>query len=81
MRSGLVEVSEANAEAAATTVLGDLATAHPGFPFYWYRSILKSPTWHANVKKALERKDGNVVWLSGPEFFELLRCYLEERNP
>ncbi|MBR1575433.1 MAG: hypothetical protein IJ654_03175 [Bacteroidales bacterium] len=78
MRSGLVEVSETNAEAAAATVLSDLDTAHPEFPFYWYRSILKSPTWHANVKKALERKNSHVAWLSGPEFFELLRCYLEE---
>lgn len=49
-----------------------------GMPFNWFRTILKTPTFHLQLKEALEKADPSIVWLNGPEYFELLRCYLEE---
>lgn len=54
--------------------------AHTGFPFYWFRTVLQTPSWHLQLKEELERESPDIVWLSAPEFFELLRCYIEENN-
>ena len=50
------------------------------FPFYWFRVVLKSPSWYKAVKEEVEKTSTNVVWLDGPSYFELLRCYLEEQQ-
>jgi len=52
----------------------------PDRPFYWFRTVLKTPTWHLAVKEGIEKADPQAVWLNGPEYFELLRCYYEERQ-
>lgn len=52
-------------------------TDHVAFPFYWFRCVLKTPTWYAAVRDGLAQKKAEVVWCTGPEYFELLRCYLE----
>ena len=54
--------------------------SHQNFPFYWYRTVLKSPSWHASVRDGLAEACPQAVWMSAPEYFELLRCYLEERR-
>jgi hypothetical protein len=46
---------------------------------YWFRSILKSPAWYVSVKALLEQSNPEIVWMSGSEYFELLKCYLEEQ--
>ncbi|MCQ2143417.1 MAG: hypothetical protein MJY56_05050 [Bacteroidales bacterium] len=51
--------------------------AHTDFPFYWFRAVLKTPTWYAGVKEGLDKQSPEIVWTTGPEFFELLKCYLE----
>jgi len=63
------------AEHIRTTVL-----QHPDRPFYWFRAILKSPAWYTEVKSLLEQSNPEIVWASGPEYFELMRCYLEEQS-
>lgn len=50
---------------------------HPDFPFYWFRTVLKTPSWHLQVKESMEERSKDAVWVSAPEFFELLRCYNE----
>jgi len=52
-------------------------TDHVDFPFYWFRCVLKTPSWYKSVKETLDEKSPKVVWCTGPEYFELLRCYLE----
>lgn len=68
------------AEGSANSVVSSIYSRTNGFPFFWYRTVLKSPSWHLAVKERIEILDKNAVWCSGPEFFELLRCYLEEEN-
>ena len=48
--------------------------------FHWFRSILKSPTWYAQVVDELQRLDPSVELLDAPTFFELYRIWLEN-NP
>ena len=56
-----------------------MLSQHPEFPFYWIRTILKSPTWHAGVKEYIEAQSKNYVVLDAPSYFELLRYYLEQQ--
>ena len=55
----------------------EMLSQHPTFPFYWIRTILKSPTWHKGVKEYLEKQDSDIVVMDAPSYFELLRCYME----
>jgi len=66
-------------DGAATNVV-EYINSRKDTPFYWFRTVLKTPTWHLGVKERIEQLDKNAVWTSGPEFFELLRCYLEEEK-
>ena len=66
-------------EDAGKTAMSMLSQ-HPELPFYWIRTILKSPTWHKGVKDYIEAQSPNYVVLDAPSYFELLRCYLEQ-NP
>ena len=64
----------------ATDVIMDRMALRKGFPFHWFRAILKSPTWYANVHDEVLRRDPNIVWLDAPSFFELLRIYLNDEQ-
>ena len=64
----------------AADIIWNTAQEHPEFPFYWFRAVLKKPSWYVQVKSLLDAKDPNIIWMSGPEYFELLRCYLEEEQ-
>lgn len=61
----------------AASHIAESVTDHVDFPFYWFRCVLKSPTWYASVRDTLAQNNPDVVWCTGPEFFELLKCYLE----
>ena len=67
------------ADESAKAVLANLKK-HEDVPFYWYRTILRTPSWHAQVKKKIEEADANAVWMDAPSYFELLRCLLEENK-
>ena len=77
MRSGMDIGSDKTPEETAATVLGNLSQ-HPSIPFYWYRTILQTPSWHAAVRNKIESENEKAVWLDAPSYFELLRCMLEE---
>lgn len=49
-------------------------------PFYWFRNILKDPTWYVKVVEDLKKKDPKIELLDAPTFFELYRIYLQQ-NP
>ena len=77
LRSGGSAGADQSAEAAA--VIRNTVRSHTYCPFYWFRAVLKSPTWYVNVKTLLDKSNPEIVWMSGPEFFELMKCYLEEQ--
>ncbi len=70
----IMYVGDADPEQAAKSILTGLEQ-HPDFPFYWFRAIIKTPSWYVDVKDKLEASDPDVVWMSALDFFELLRCY------
>lgn len=49
-------------------------------PFHWFRNILKSPQWYADVVKEIEKLDSDIILLDAPTFFELYRAYLEQNE-
>jgi hypothetical protein len=61
---------------ATDAIMGRIALRQ-GFPFHWFRAILKSPSWYRNVHDELLRRDSTIQWLDAPAYFELLRIYLE----
>ena len=73
-------VSGVSERAKAAKAVADGLGSHPDFPFYWFRAIIKTPTWYAGVRDELEILSPETVWMSAPEYFELLRCWLEERQ-
>ena len=77
MRSGMDIGMGITPAEAANTVLNNLQQ-HPSVPFYWFRTILQTPSWHASVKEQIESANPDAVWLDAPSYFELLRCLLEE---
>ena len=46
--------------------------------FHWFRSILKTPAWYAQLQDELNSLDENVVILDAPSFFELMRIALKD---
>ena len=79
LRCSGASVGEERIEDAGVKAVSMLSQ-HPEFPFYWIRTILKSPTWHKGVKEYIEAKSPNYVVLDAPSYFELLRCYLEQNQ-
>lgn len=77
LRAGGSAGAEQPTEAAS--VIRETVLGHTNMPFYWFRAVLKTPTWYVTTYENLKKNDPNIVWTSGPEFFELLRCYLEEQ--
>ena len=49
-------------------------------PFHWFRCILKSPHWYGQLIKESKRLDPGITLLSAPEFFELYRMWLKEKQ-
>lgn len=49
-------------------------------PFHWFRNILKSPQWYADVVTEIKKLDPDIVLLDAPTFFELYRIYLSENE-
>lgn len=77
LRCGGASVGADRIEDAGQTAIS-MVQDHPDLPFYWIRTILKSPTWHKGVKDYMESADNKIVVLDGPSWYELLRCYLEQ---
>jgi hypothetical protein len=49
-------------------------------PFHWFRNILKSPQWYADVVAEIAKLDPDIVLLDAPTFFELYRIYLNQNK-
>ena len=49
-------------------------------PFFWVRSVLKSPTWYTTITEEIKKRDPNIVVVDVPTFFELYRIYLRENQ-
>lgn len=49
-------------------------------PFHWFRSILKTPTWHLDIAEELRKTDPRIEFLDAPTFFALYRIFLEENS-
>lgn len=77
LRSGddLVQTPEQN----ANFIVWDMMSRNPT-PFGWYRSILKSPTWHKQIVEHIKSIEPSIELLDAPTFFELYRRWLNE-NP
>jgi hypothetical protein len=69
----------ASMTADAAEIIRNTVKQHTECPFYWFRAVLKTPSWYVNVKSLLDQSNPEIVWMSGPEYFELLKCYLEEQ--
>lgn len=67
------DVNEGNVEAAVNHILARVKDRD--MPFHWFRNILKSPQWYAEVVEALHKKNPSIELLDAPTFFELLRIY------
>lgn len=77
LRAGddLVQTPEQNAD----FIVWDMMSRNPT-PFGWYRSILKSPTWHKQIMERISTIEPRIELLDAPTFFELYRRWLKE-NP
>ena len=49
-------------------------------PFHWFRCILKTPAWYEQVVKEAQRINPDIVLLNTPDFFELYRMWLKEKE-
>ena len=49
-------------------------------PFHWFRTILKTPTWHVNVVNELKLQNPKLELIDAPTFFELYRIYLKQNS-
>jgi hypothetical protein len=65
---------------AAASAMHDNIKNNPGHPFHWFRSILKTPTWHWQVVNELKKKDPHTQILDAPAFFQLYRSYLQYKT-
>jgi hypothetical protein len=76
------DITESDPKHAAERIAQHIASRpQPGPPFHWFRTILKSPSWHAKVAAELSRLDPSVEVVSAPVFFELLRRHLADPRP
>jgi hypothetical protein len=65
--------------------VGDAATVvkminESPVPFFWVRSVLKSPAWYVTITEEIKKLDPNVIPVDAPTFFELYRIYLHENE-
>ena len=78
VRSGGSAGAETPAE--AIKIIKNACKSHTELPFYWFRAVLKKPSWYVSVKEGLEEQSPEIAWMSGPEWFELMKYYLEQKN-
>lgn len=74
-----MDVNSADVQQAAHAMLENIQS-HKNVPFHWFRSILKTPTWHLQVVRELKHLDPQLEILDAPSFFELYHYYLKEKN-
>ncbi len=73
MRAG-PDIGAPDPREAADDVLGHLAARRSrGLAFHWFRTILKSPSWHAALVEKVTQADRQVTFVTADVFFELLR--------
>lgn len=73
LRSG-PDITEDEPAAAARTMQRHVAARRAGgLRFHWFRSILRSPAWHAEAAAELRRLEPGVTIVTAPEFFARLR--------
>lgn len=48
--------------------------------FHWFRSILKTPTWHLQVVRELQKINPDAEILDAPSFFQLYRYDLKKND-
>jgi len=73
------DLNDADPDAAARQLLADVAQRRSeGLRHHWYRTILKSPAWHAAVAERVRRADARVRFVSAAELFSSLRAALPE---
>ena len=77
LRSG-PDVNQNDPAEAAKVIVS--AIKQRTIPFHWFRNILKSPQWYADVVKEIEKLDPNIILLDAPTFFELYRAYLKQNE-
>ncbi|MBI4578646.1 MAG: hypothetical protein HY718_03035 [Planctomycetes bacterium] len=46
-------------------------------PFHWFRAILKTPEWYAQVYEQARAANPKIELLDAPTFFDLYRIYLQ----
>ncbi len=73
------DITALDTRLAAATIL-DQVEQRPMIPFHWFRTILKTPTWHLNVVNELKEQNPRLELLDAPTFFELYRIYLKENS-
>ncbi|MDR2774349.1 MAG: hypothetical protein LBC19_06340 [Tannerella sp.] len=72
------DINDADPKAAADQVVQRVRARQ--IPFHWFRNILKSPEWYAQVVEELKQRNPDIVLVDAPTFFELYRIFLKE-NP
>ncbi len=77
LRSG-PDVNQSDPAEAAKVIVSTIK--HGRIPFHWFRNILKSPQWYADVVKEIGKLDPDIRLLDAPTFFELYRIYLEQNE-
>lgn len=65
--------AEDPAEAARALVASVAGRRAADLRFHWYRSILKSPSWHAELVREATRLDSRLRFVGAPAFFARLR--------
>jgi len=79
----LASEGSANADdpaSAAVDIAAWMGSGHTDFPFYWFRCTFKKASWFAELREQVKKRRSNAVYMEGPDFFELLKCYLEENG-
>jgi len=77
MHAGLTLSKEKSPAAAAQTLVSNVA-AQRAIPFHWFRTILRTPSWHVELMTEVHRLAPNIELLDAPTFFELYRLWLRE---
>lgn len=72
------DVQEGDPRAAARHVVDRVAQRRREghLPFHWFRNILKTPGWYADVVDEMGEMDPKIELLDAPTFFELYRIHL-----
>jgi len=78
MRNGITVSSNNKTPAEAARALVAQIAARQPVPFHWFRTILRTPTWHVEAMEEVHRLNPKVELLDAPTFFELYRIWLRD---